>query len=321
MKNENVFNQNPNNELNSKLANAGTASDMIMSRAEQNDDNKITVNINGMEITGTLENVQALLQSMQQTTTQKAKIKKQQNTTEKYNPLRPYREGMEPTVPKAQASEPFHSVEDYQAVVNYLLNAPRKNEDKMQNLVAWQRIRDALMVVMGCTVALRIGDLLNLTIYQVMDDNGNIRDKIAYIKEQKTDKKNRDIPLTQETKKFLYAFLDSLPEYNKNDYLFRSPKPNQKGEYVITKQQAHRIIRNAAKAVGIPYHVGTHTLRKTCGTFAYEMNPRNLDTIQYMYNHDTPAMTQRYIGTMKQHREDMVNEVSQLLNAGLNIIR
>ena len=313
MKNENT--------MNPKLAMPETASDIIMNREEPKNENKIaeniiTVNFNGMEITGSFETVQAFLQSMQQNA-KPATVKKQPKTAEKYNPLRPYRDGMEPTVPKAQASEPFHSVEDYQAVVNYLLNAPRKNEHRKE--VTWQRIRDALMIVMGYTVALRISDLLNLTIAQVLDDHGNIRDTIANVREQKTDKKNRDIPLTRETKKFLYLFLDSLPEYDKNDYLFRSPKPNQKGEFVITKQQAHRIIREAAKAVGIPYHVGTHTLRKTCGTFAYEMNPHNLDTIQYMYNHDTSAMTQRYIGTMKQHRKEMVDEVSQLLNSGIRL--
>lgn len=313
MKQENTMIQN-------HTETAETANDYILERAEQQSENLVTVNVNGVEIKGSVESVQALLQGLQQSQTKPVAAKKQTGRApEKYNPLRPYREGMEPTVPKARASEPFHSVEDYQKVVNYLLKAPRKNENTTD--VQWQRIRDALMVVMGCTVALRISDLLNLTIWQVVDENGNIRDTIENVREQKTDKRNRAIPITQETKKFLYAFLDSLPEYKKTDYIFRSPKANGNGEYVLTKQQAHRIIQNAARAVGIPYHVGTHTLRKTCGTFAYELDPKNLNTIQYMYNHENSAMTQRYIGTMKQHREEMVNAVSQILNDGLQLIK
>lgn len=249
----------------------------------------------------TAEDLQQILQYAQSKALVPVK-KDEKPVHQKYNPLRPYKKGMQPTIKKASAAEPFHSAEDYQAVVNYFLD----KED----------YRDALMVVMGCTVGLRISDLLNLVICQVVDNNGNVRDSIKVIEEQKTGKKNREIPLTNETKAMIHLYLKNR-NYQLDEYLFYSRIKNQNGEHQLNKKSAHRLLQEAAKAVGLSYHIGTHTLRKTVGTFGYEIDPGSIDTIQYLYNHDTSAMTFRYIGVMKQRREELVNKISAVLNNGL----
>lgn len=268
----------------------------------------VTVQINGLEIKGNAEEVQQMLLNLGNKK-QKAKPDK----PEKYSPLRPYREGMEATVPKAKKSESFQSADDYKKVRAYLESRPYRGESE-KNPNSWMKYRNLLLLVMGCTTALRISDLLNLVICQVVNPDGSIADTVLPVRERKTDKKNVDIPLVDDVRAILWAYLNSLPSYKMDDYLFQSRKKNKHGEYVITPQQAYRIITEAAKGVGLPYHVGTHTMRKTFGTIGFEMHPEEIGVIQHTLNHSTPQQTLVYIDTMAKRRRMLAQELSEVLN-------
>ena len=54
-------------------------------------------------------------------------------------------------------------------------------------------------------------------------------------------------------------------------------------------------MKKAAKAVGVPYNVGTHSLRKTFG-YRYYKTTGDLDTLQRIFNHSSSLITMRYIG-------------------------
>ena len=81
---------------------------------------------------------------------------------------------------------------------------------------------------------------------------------------------------------------------NPSAYLFKS----KKNDLPITRQQAYRIINNAAKEVGIIENVGMHTLRKTFGYHAYQKGVA-ISIIKRIFNQHSTAETLKYIGIDK----------------------
>ena len=72
----------------------------------------------------------------------------------------------------------------------------------------------------------------------------------------------------------------------------------------MLRQQAYKIINDAAKSIGIKDKIGTHTLRKTFGYHAYN-NGYDITLIQKLFNHSTPAITLRYIGITQEELDDV----------------
>lgn len=112
--------------------------------------------------------------------------------------------------------------------------------------------------------------------------------------EQKT-KKIKKFTLNRAAKEAVKLYLDSLGNYNLEDYLFRS----QKGGH-LTVSSAHRIIKGIMRELGIKGNYGTHSLRKTFGYHLYTNNITSdagfLNTLQKIFNHSSSLVTLRYIG-------------------------
>ena len=79
--------------------------------------------------------------------------------------------------------------------------------------------------------------------------------------------------------------------YTLNDALSLS----RKGGQALKRQQAYKIINDAAKAVGIKEKIGTHTLRKTFGYHTYQSGVSPAFP-QKLFNHPAPRVTLSYIG-------------------------
>lgn len=77
-------------------------------------------------------------------------------------------------------------------------------------------------------------------------------------------------------------------------------QPDITGYMPIGKNQAEKIISDAAKKVGIKYAIGTHTMRKT---FAYHFYTQTKDiaTLQIILGHDNPKQTLDYIGVTQDN--------------------
>jgi len=146
--------------------------------------------------------------------------------------------------------------------------------------------RDRLMFVLGVSLGLRVSDLLSLKI-------GDLRNReYLTLVESKTEttrkrKTYRRIKLSATVKREV-ATLDGAD----SDYVFKSRKGTNQP---ITRQQAYRILNDAADRAGIKIAVGTHTLRKT---FGYQLYAKGFDITRIMeiFGHSTPAMTLKYIG-------------------------
>ena len=159
-------------------------------------------------------------------------------------------------------------------------------------------MRDYCMFTLGINSGLRISDLLGLTIADVLDDNGKVRDRIT-LREMKTGK-GKDFPISDSARKAINEYMRTRTTANKTEPLFAS----RKGDKAISRQQAWLIINQAAHTVGIKEQIGTHTLRKTFGYWAYQSGV-DLSLIQKLLNHSAPSVTLRYIGITQQEMDDV----------------
>jgi integrase len=160
-----------------------------------------------------------------------------------------------------------------------------KKIELMKLILEKQSVRDLLLFVMGINTALRVSDLLTLTVGDVRDSNGRFRSFIS-MKESKTGKL-KQFPLNAAVLKVLNEYVRSGMENDR--FLFLSAKGG-----ALTRVQAYRILNEAAQRVGIDA-VGTHTLRKTFGYHTYRQT-KNLGLVQKLLNHTSSVDTLRYIG-------------------------
>ena len=171
----------------------------------------------------------------------------------------------------------------------------KKKIEAMKKILYAQSIRDYVLFVLGINSGIRISDLLMLRDTDVKNTNGKLKERIE-IKEKKTGKA-KNYPINDNAKKALHEYLGiDVPT---GRFLFESRKGNQP----ITRVQAYRVLNDAAELVGIP-KIGTHSLRKTFGYFAYKAG-YSLTLLQQLFNHSSEKDTLRYIGIT----QDNIDEV------------
>ncbi len=166
----------------------------------------------------------------------------------------------------------------------------KKTIQRMKAILKSRSYRDYALFTLGINSGLRVSDLLNLKVSDVLDDKGKIKDRIT-LREKKTGKA-KDFPVGATAKKALQEYLGNTKNLDKEGYLFPSRK---KGNGSISRVQAYRILNEAARLAGLEERIGTHTLRKTFGYHAYRMG-LDLSVIQKLMNHSSPGITLAYIG-------------------------
>ena len=183
--------------------------------------------------------------------------------------------------------EPIKNTRDINKIKQYLYGKENK--------------RDYCIFVVGINVGLRAGDLLSLKINDITDGI-TIFDTVT-IKEQKTGK-TRNFALNKNAKEAIQLYINSLADYDFNDYLFKSRKGGHLGVRPL-----HHIIKTLTKDLGIKGNFGTHTLRKTMAYHRY-INNVPLETLQKLLNHSSSAITLRYIGITQKVIIDCYNAVN-----------
>lgn len=118
-----------------------------------------------------------------------------------------------------------------QAIKDYLAKSPR----------------DLLMFTIGLNSALRISDILSLTV-------GQVKSGYVVMKEQKT-KKTKRFPLNTSIMDVLVPY---IADKSDDEYLFAS----RSGGKPISRIQAYRIIKDASKKCGLK-DIATHSMRKS----------------------------------------------------------
>lgn len=172
----------------------------------------------------------------------------------------------------------------------------RKQLENMKRYLKEHNLRDWLLFVMGINSGLRVSDLLAMQIEDVKNCSRII------LREKKTGK-SKDFPVSDSCKK-------AIQEYLKATGLTTGPLfPSRKtdgcqGSGSISRQQAYQILHEAARTVGIKVAIGTHTLRKTFGYWAFQQGV-DVTRIQQLLNHSAPSVTLRYIGITKDELDQV----------------
>lgn len=179
----------------------------------------------------------------------------------------------------------------------------KRQIDKVKAVLKKNSFRDYLLFVMGVNTGLRISDLLNLTFKDVLDDTGAVSDTIK-VKEKKTGK-TKAFFVNDTVKKALQEYMKEVQTEPKC-YLFSSRKGDNQP---ISRIQAYRIINEACAIAKIKGSIGTHTLRKTFGYWAYKQGI-DITLLMKIFNHSAPSITLRYIGITQEE----INNVYVNLN-------
>lgn len=182
-------------------------------------------------------------------------------------------------------THPIKDQREIDALYGYFI---KKMNSAKSDIKKYQAERNYMLVHIGLNTAFRAEDLLQLRVIDV-------KKGYVHIKENKTGKMQN----FKMNKKLHNDILDYVSKYNLGDYdyLFMGQKQYVNGRkyiYPITRQQGHKIVTQAGKAIGIPYTFGLHSLRKTFG-YQYMKNKGNVLTLMKMYNHDSPDVTMRYV--------------------------
>lgn len=161
--------------------------------------------------------------------------------------------------------------------------------------------REGLLFTIGINSCLRISDILTLK-WEDVAKKGKIVDQFT-VKEQKTGK-TKTIKVNESMKQELYK---GFNKKNKG-YIFISKSHRNEGEH-WSRQYAWRILKEAAKEVGIEQNIGTHTMRKTFGYFRREMGVP-LHRLMRVFNHSSEAITLKYLGYTQEEDNEMYDAVN-----------
>lgn len=159
--------------------------------------------------------------------------------------------------------------------------------------------RNALLFTLGVNVGLRISDLLALKVGELRGKQ-NVR-----IREGKTSKM-RVVTLNKTAQAAIKAYIPA--DASDDEYVFKSSRGNK----AITRVQAYRILNEAVDRAGLTDKlggpIGTHSLRKTWGYFAYKAGT-DLSLLMRAFNHSSQAQTLKYIGVTADNVKDVYMSV------------
>jgi len=177
----------------------------------------------------------------------------------------------------------------------------KKKIEEMKVYLKNHSLRDWALFTLGINSGLRISDLLKLKVSDVIDANGKIITRLS-VREKKTGKA-KTFPFNINVSLALKEYISSID--SSQIALFASRKGNES----ITRQQAYRIINDAARHVGIMDNIGCHTMRKSWGFMAYEAGV-DITRIQSILNHSSPKESLRYIGITRDELDNVYMELN-----------
>ncbi|WP_040048107.1 site-specific integrase [Bacillus thermotolerans] len=171
----------------------------------------------------------------------------------------------------------------------------REKIEAMKRILRGSSLRDELLFTLGINTGLRISDILALRVKDVLKDK-RVVERLE-LREKKTGK-GRMIVFSPKTCRLIKRYLEEeRANANNNEPLFLSQKGGP-----ISRQHAYYILNQAARYAGITERIGTHSLRKTFGYFAYKQGT-DLAMIQKLLNHSSQAETLRYIGITQEQMD------------------
>jgi len=140
--------------------------------------------------------------------------------------------------------------------------------------------RDVALWALGIGTGLRIGDLLRLRGCDFVTAEGHV-DNHLLVRATNT-KKERGVQLIPLVREAVEAY---LPELRRTELLFP-----------ITRQHARRLVKDWCETANVNGQFGTHSMRKTFATIAYEHSGGDAALTARVTGHRNPAQLMTYIG-------------------------
>jgi len=158
----------------------------------------------------------------------------------------------------------------------------------MKQILLQSSRRDALLFILAVNSGLKVSEILQLKVADVMGEGGHVRNSILFQNDTLT--KHKWFSINSELQAAILAYMTERKNYKQSEPLLKS----QKGTGPITRQHAWFILNKAAKEAGLE-SLSSHTLRKTWGYYAYKAGV-DIAFLQHFFNHTTPAKTLKYLG-------------------------
>lgn len=201
---------------------------------------------------------------------------------------------------------PFNTEEEILSMLNAFNKAINSATNNNQKQIA---CRNKMMFLIGINVGLRASDLVALKWSFFFNDDGKFKEFYT-LQPKKTRKQKKFVKLyfNDAVKKAVADYTEKYPINDIDEYLFKS----RKGDGAITERAMWKIIVDAASDAGIKKNVGSHSLRKTFGFWAWhnaEDKGKALVTLQMLFNHSDGLTTMKYIGLLNSEIEHMFNSV------------
>lgn len=201
---------------------------------------------------------------------------------------------------------PFNTQEEIKSMIDVFDKRIYEAANANQRQIA---CRNRMLFLIGINIGLRASDLITLKWNFFLDDNGDFKEFYT-LQPKKTRKQKKFVKLyfNNAAKKAVIDYINEYPVDNTDEYLFKS----RKGNGAITERALWKIIVDAASDAGIKKNVGSHSLRKTFGFWAWhnaEDKNKALVTLQMLFNHSDGLTTMRYIGLLNSEIKDMFNNV------------
>lgn len=156
--------------------------------------------------------------------------------------------------------------------------------------------RVATALVLEANLGLRISDIINLKLSDIIKDGNRYRLNII---EQKTGKSR------------VFTVPTDIYCYIQNYCITEGIQPHQR-IFPITERAIQKQLKLVCDFLELD-NISTHSFRKYFATEIYKNNDYNISLVQQLLQHSNPAITQRYIGISSKQVEAALNNHSCLI--------
>ncbi len=189
--------------------------------------------------------------------------------------------------------DPFRTYEDLQKILNYFY------DNKMYH--HW--LTACLMVSLGR----RVGDIISLKWSDLFLLNGEYRERLTTLKEEKTGK-------------IVGVKLNALAKFYIEEYCKITdinPMEHYKERIFSNSDAAFRkMLKQAVGIFGLTYPISTHSFRKYYANTIYKLHPRDTDNlmiVQTMMGHSDPETTKIYINEIDRKSDQFGDDYADYM--------
>ncbi|MGG0259303.1 tyrosine-type recombinase/integrase [Bacillus mycoides] len=165
--------------------------------------------------------------------------------------------------------------------------------ETIQHILSQSSKRDNLLFLFTLHSCLKVSEILQLQVRDVLDTNGKLRNSILFYNEK--EKIHKWFAVNEILHYAIKHYIKKRNVQTPDEPLLKS----QKGRRPISRQHAWHVLNKTAKAVGID-SISSHTLQKTWGYYAYKSGI-DIALLQHFFGHSSPATTLKYIDITRKN--------------------